>query len=238
MPYEPRTIALLCELLHGPLPQDPRPVQQIHNGMFQGQDQPPYSSFAVSPVGPVLSNPDQTPGRISQVMFLPDQVQFREEMGHMTHETFASRVSDVAEQYAQSRGIENYTGQRITVRSLVVPHHPKDARAFLDKALFTTQGPEGNPHSRVMESFGGPAALYGLRLAFEDPGEPRTSIGLRIESYAQDARSLFIELQATSPALELHQSNDQLGQRVHDLYGFLEERTLPFIQSFDQAPNL
>ncbi len=241
MPYEPRTIALLCELLHPPMPQDPRPVQQLHNEMFQ-TGTPPYSSFAVTPMGPVLSNPDQSPGRISQVMFLPDQVQFREEQGHMTYETFAERVTGIAGEYAEARGIENYASQRITVRSLVVPFHKKDARAFLDQALFSSQetnepGVSPIQSSRVQQAFGGPAALYGLRLAFEDPQDPRASIGLRVESYAADPRSVFIELQATHGPLEEHQGHEHLGQRVHDLYGFLETRTLPFIQSFDQAPK-
>ena len=48
--YNPRTIALICELGHPPLNPDPAPVQRVHNEMFQSGD-PPYSSFSVTPQG-------------------------------------------------------------------------------------------------------------------------------------------------------------------------------------------
>ncbi|HRV80600.1 MAG: hypothetical protein H6830_05790 [Planctomycetes bacterium] len=233
MPYEPRTIALHCELIHPPLPMDPRPVQQIHNELFQSGN-PPYTSFAVTPMGPVLSNPDASPGRISQVLFLPDQIQFREEQGPLTHEHFARRVETIAERFAKSRGVENYAGQRVTVRALVSPQNQRNAKAFLDQALFAGRLGEG---SVVDQSFGQSAALYGLRLAFEEVDEPKSTMGLRVESYTPDARSLFIEIQGTYGPLEPHLGSEGLGQRVRSVYHFLEQPTMDLIANFDRTPH-
>ncbi len=230
MPYEPRTIALLCELAHAPMQPDPAPVQRIHNQMFQ-DGQPAYSSFAVSPMGPVLSNPEAIPGRVSQVLFLPDQVQFREEHGALMHEAFALRVDHIAGQYSQARGLENYAGQRVTVRALLSPKHRKDARRFVSRDLLGfEETPTGQP-SPVTEHFGREAELAGLRLAFPGgPGEPAT-VALRIESYSADPRSVFVELQGSYGPLD--QDAAGLGERVNELYRYLENRTLPFIESFD-----
>ena len=95
MDYQPRTIALFAELLHPPVGNDPRPVQRLHNELFEG-GQPAYAGFQVTPLGPVLSNPMPLAGAVSQVAFLPDRVQFREERSSLTHETFAERVRAVA----------------------------------------------------------------------------------------------------------------------------------------------
>ena len=35
MPYEPRTIAFLCELFHAPQALDVAPLQRVHNSMFE-----------------------------------------------------------------------------------------------------------------------------------------------------------------------------------------------------------
>ena len=231
MPYEPRTIALLCELAHPPMQPDPAPVQAIHNQMFQ-EGQPAYSSFAVSPMGPVLSNPDPVPGRISQVLFLPDQVQFREELGALMHEAFATRVDQIAGQYSQARGLENYAGQRVTVRALLSPKNRRDARRFVSRDLLGFESAPDEVSSPIAQHFGKEADLSGLRLAFEGgPGEPAT-IGLRIESYSADPRSVFVELQGSYGPLG-QADGEGIGARVHQLYDYMEARTLPFIESFD-----
>src|SRR5258705_11180658 len=83
MLYNPRTIALVCELYHPPMSPDPAPIQRVHNQMFQSGD-PAYSCFAVTPMGAVLSNPVAQPGASSQAAFLADRFQFREELSSLT----------------------------------------------------------------------------------------------------------------------------------------------------------
>src|SRR5690349_3713883 len=77
--YTPRTIALVCELVHPAMTPDPLPIQRVHNQLYQTGD-PPYQSFAVTGAGAVLSNPVSTPGASSLAAFLPDRFQFREEL--------------------------------------------------------------------------------------------------------------------------------------------------------------
>ena len=52
MHYAPRTIALITELFHPPIPPDPAPVQRVHNQLFQAGNSP-YQGFVVTPQGPV-----------------------------------------------------------------------------------------------------------------------------------------------------------------------------------------
>jgi hypothetical protein len=233
MTYEPRTIALHCDLHHPPMAPDPIPVQRLHNQMFQS-GAPSYSSFAVTPMGPVLSNPAPVPNRVSQVLFLADQLQVRDEFAGLGHENFADRVQDIAGNYAEARGISNYLGQKVTLRALVTPQNFRDARHFLDQSMFRFQGPFGQDTSAINQHFDTPANLYGLRLAFPGEGPEPSNIGLRIESYSADARSLFVEIQGAYAPQENNPSPPNFGSRVHELYTFLESHTLPFIQHFDK----
>ncbi|MEZ6004011.1 MAG: hypothetical protein R3F17_05825 [Planctomycetota bacterium] len=232
MPYEPRTIGLHCELVHPPMTPDPRVVQQLHNQMFQ-EAMPAYSSFAVTPMGPALSNTFPMPGRISQVLFLADQIQVREEQTALTHEGFGRRVHTLGEQYAEARGIENYQGQRVTLRAVVNPLQQRDSRRFLEQALYSG----GATASPVQEAFGQSAELYGLRLAFTGTEGEDSSMGLRIESYTPDPRSLFIEVQGTFGALQPYQGMEALAGRVESVSQFLEQRVLRFIETLDRAPK-
>lgn len=226
MQYQPRTIAFVSEIFHEPIAPDPRPIQKLHNEMFEG-GLPAYSSFAATPAGPVLSNPSGRPGAVSQVAFLPDRIQFREELGGVTCEEFALRVRQVVEVAAPMRGIQQFAAQQALVRSLVNPKAFKDAREYLKDGMFDFED--------TLQSFDRQPQLYGLRLAFPPGEEYQNAFGLRVESYAQDPRSLFIEVQGSFGPLSALGSMQVLEERVGETYQFLTEKVLPFLSQFDVA---
>lgn len=225
MSYPTRTIALLCELLHPAIPPDPRPIQRLHNEMFEG-GQPAYAGFQVSQVGPVLSNPVATPGGVSQVAFLADRVQFREERGTLTHETFASQVREIAERAAPLRGVPVYSAQQIVLRSLVNPRTATDTRTFLRERVFRF-GDE-------IDTLGRSAQLFGLRLGFGPDADEENAFGLRIESYNPDPRSLYIEVQGSFGPAVPSRGLETVEGNVLRTYEFLVDKVLPFLAQFDR----
>lgn len=229
MLYNPRTIALICELYHPPLSPDPGPIQRVHNQMFQSGD-PAYSCFAVTPVGAVLSNPVAQPGASSQVAFLPDRLQFREELSSLTHDGFAHRVKTIASQVSDLRGIQVFTAQQVTVRTLVNPRTFKDSRAYLKSGMFGFDD--------EVQAFGRDPQLYGIRLVFQpDPEKGQSSaFSLRIESFNNDPRSLYIENQASFGPVMVEHGLEPIEENVLCAYRFVVEETLRFISRFD-APQ-
>jgi hypothetical protein len=225
MAYPTRTIALLCELLHPPIAPDPRPIQRLHNEMFEG-GQPAYAGFQVSPIGPVLSNPMATPGAVSQVAFLADRIQFREERGTLTHEAFAARVREIAERAAPLRNISTLAAQQVILQSLVNPRTQTDTREFLKERVFGF-GDE-------LKTLGRSSQLVGLRLGFGQESGDESAFGLRIESYTADPRSLYIEVQGTFGPATPASGLEALEGNVVKTYDFLAGRVLPFISSFDR----
>ena len=234
--YDTRTIAFICELMPPPSQPDTGAVQRVHNSFFQDGN-PPYTSFAIPPMGPVLTNPSVRPGAVSQAVFLPDRFQFREELGALTCEDFGARVRQVTEAVTAQIGLQDFSGQQVTIRSLVNPRHYKDSRELLRKGLLKLQEPL--PH------FEQDPAIWGLRMVFP-PQEPTaeqpefdqdrpTANALRIESYAQDPRSLFLENQGTFGQIAVNDGLDILEANIHSAYEFLTERGLKFVASFDQS---
>lgn len=228
MTYPTRTIALLCELLHPPVPPDPRPIQRLHNEMFEG-GQPAYAGFQVSPLGPVLSNPVATPGGVSQVAFLGDRLQFREERGSLTHETFATQVREIAERAAPLRNVPVYSGQQVVLRSLVNPRTTADTRAFLQNRMFG--------FGTELDTLGREPQLVGLRLGFGPESGENNAFGLRIESYNPDPRSLYIEVQGSFGPAVASQGLEEVERNVLSTYDFLVDRILPFLGHFDRREN-
>jgi len=224
MDYQPRTIAFIAELVHPPVGIDPRPVQKLHNHLFQ-KGAPSYSSFQITPAGPLLSNPASRPGAVSQVLFGADRIVFREELSAMTWEPFAARVMELVDAVAPLRGIQVLTGTQITLRSLVNPRHWTDSRKFLQVALLGIED--------ELETLDRSPSLYGLRLAFPPEGEQTNAFGVRVESYTADTRSLFLEVQGTFNPVVVAKGLAPIEGFVHGSYRFLTDRVLPFVARFD-----
>jgi len=231
MSYKPRTIALFCDLLHAPLAPDARAIQRYHNELFEAGE-PAYSSFSATPAGPVLANNPGQPGAVSQAIFLPDRIQIREELGPLTPEEFASRARSVAEGAAPHRGVQNFLAQSVAVRVLINPKNYKDARSFLRDGMFA--------FAAAVEDFERDPQLYGLRLAFPpDPASgdaQQPAFNLRIESYARDPRSLFLECQGTFGPVVALGAMDAVQERVLEVQSFVLRKVLPFVARFD-APQ-
>ena len=224
MNYAPRTIAFLTELIHPPVQPDPSLIQRVHNDLFQAPD-PAYKSFAVTATGAVLSNPVTRPGAVSAASFMADRMQFREELGSQTVEEFARQVRQITERVVALSKTQVFTAQQVTIHTLVNPRHFKDAREFLHGGMFG--------FDRETEDFGRGLQLIGLRMVFPpSEGQPNAH-ALRVESFNDDVRSLFIEDQATFPPILLARGLDAIEENIHATYEFLVERALSFIGRFD-----
>jgi len=224
MYYAPRTIAFLCELLHPPVAPDPGPVQKVHNQLFESGD-PPYQSFHVTPEGSVLSNPSTRPGAVSSASFLKDRFQFREELTGETTEGFGERVQKLATQVCSEKGIQIFTAQVVTVRTLINPKNWRDSRGFLKEGVFKFDG--------ELQCLGRDPQLFGLRLVFPPTQDSPNAFTLRIESFASDPRSLFSENQASFGPQVVARGLEETSANVQRNYTFIVERVLPFLGNFD-----
>jgi len=222
--YAPRTIGFACELLHAARTPDTQAVQRVHNSFFE-EPEPAYSSFAVTPLGPILTNPASRQGVISQVAFLADRFQFREELGGLTAEDFGERVKRVADEVGTQNGIQ-FLGQQVTIRTLVNPQHIKDARAFIARGMLQAE--------QALSAFRRPPGLLGIRLAFPPDEESPAAHSVRIESYAQDSRSLFLEIQGSYGKELLSDGPNSTAANIQDTYHFLIQRALRFVADFDR----
>lgn len=223
MHFAPRTIAFLCELLHPPQVPDPASIQRVHNRLF-AEGPPLYGSFAVTGDGAVLSNAIPQPGAVSSAAFLQDRFQFREEMTGTTIEEFQERMERLLPMVLEERPIPLFTAQVVTIRTLVNPGGYRDSRQFLRDEVFG--------FGEQLERFGRESSLFGTRFVFAPTAEHPHAFTLRIESFANDPRSLFLENVGSFGPTIPAQGLDSVGAGIRATYDFVLERALPFLDAF------
>ena len=138
------------------------------------------------------------PGQVSALTFLPDRMQVREELTGPHVDDFARRLQHVTQTAVERLGIPIIVAQQHVVRMLINPKRYADSREFLGSAMCRIPADDFAP-------FGRPIGLFGVKLIFpasEPGGDVHT---LRIESFNQDPRCVFIEDVATftTQALDL-----------------------------------
>jgi hypothetical protein len=185
MSYELRTIALRAEVIHAPIQLRPEMVQGIHNSLYR-QAELSYQNFQIAPDGIHLSNLPQRPGEASVATFLPDRLVLREELQICTVEEFATRLVNVASVSYQALGITATLAQQFSIRSLVTPQHVKNGQILLMERLLRA-GPDAT------KEFGRPIQSAGLRLVFPQTENSPEVFQVRIETWPQDPRSLWLE---------------------------------------------
>lgn len=191
MSYDPRTIAFAAEIVYPPLQLRADLVQNIHNTLYR-QPQLGYQNFQVAPDGIHLSNLAQAPGQVSMASFRFDRLVLREEMRGTTVEDFATRAVNVATTALQTLNIPQTVMQQFVVRSLVAPRHFQDGREFLSQRLMPSVSDGGN-------AFGRPMASLGVRYVFPPHESQQETFQVRIETWPQDQRSIWIENTSSYP---------------------------------------
>ncbi|HLQ38516.1 MAG TPA: hypothetical protein VK348_11985 [Planctomycetota bacterium] len=226
MTYDPRTIAFHAEILYPPQQLRADVVQGIHNSLYK---QPPlsYQNFQVAADGIHLTNLPQTPGMISIVTFLPDRMVLREEFRATTIEDFAMRVVEVASISFQALGIGTSLAQQFVVRSLVSPRHVRDGRELLAQRM--VHDPE-----QGWRGFGRPLQSVGLHLSFPPTENQRENYQVRLETWHQDPRSVWIENTGVFAMPTASENLPNLGNYLLATYRFLTGPIGDYLARFDQ----
>ena len=185
MSYDPRTIAYAAEIIYAPLQLRPDLVQTVHNSLYR-QPELGYQNFQVAPDGIHLSNLAQAPGQVSSATFRWDRLVLREELRGTTLEDFATRSVNVATTAFQTLGITTSLAQQFVVRSLVAPRNFQDGREFLGSRLIAPGEPGWQRFERPLQSL-------GVRFVFPPTDQQRETHQVRIETWPQDQRSIWIE---------------------------------------------
>jgi hypothetical protein len=226
MSYDPRSIAFLAELLFQPVTLQADRVQQIHNNLFS-QRGISYQNFQIAQDGIHLSNMATTPGSVSVVTFLPDRLVLREELRSTTVEDFATRVVNVASLSFQTLGIQSTLAQQFVVRSLVTPRHFGSSTELLAHGMVVNGG-------ETLAAFGRPLQAMGMRMTFPQTQGHGEMFNLRLETWTQDPRSLWIENTGSFASATAADNLPVLSNYLYSTYRFLSQKACAFLEQFDQ----
>jgi hypothetical protein len=228
MSYPLRSIAFVADLIHPPLQHKSEALQRVHSVVFNDEECQ-YKNFQLMPGGAQLINPPKKNNYVSCCTIMQDRIQVREEMTGIGRDDFRSRVLRIATTAVNNLQIPVFVVRQFVVRSLINTRNYEDTREFIAQSLLKMTAEDFQP-------LGGDPGLLGLRFAFQTSSIEEGIYNVRIESYTNDARSLFLENVASFRKPITNQNIDDIGADFDTAYSFIESRLIPFVARFDKAP--
>jgi hypothetical protein len=230
MDYDLRTLAYVAELLHPPKQHSSQDLQKVHSLAF-ADPKCVYQNFHLIPGGASFFNPPSQPTMVSAAHFLPDRVQIREEMTGISREEFQDRIERVAAYSLEHLGIEQFALQNFVVRSLVNSRVYPDSKEFLRKSVLNMEDEDFQVLEREPQ-------IVGLRFFFPQTNETRGAFNIRVESYVQEPRSVFVENIGIFRSLVTGLNLNELTSNFFATYDYLDSNIVDFIAQFDskEAP--
>jgi hypothetical protein len=228
MNYPMRSIAYLSEMIHPPISHQASSLQKLHSMAFTDPECQ-YQNFQMLPTGAQMSNPPGRTRSISCCNFLNDRIQVREEMTGISRGDYEVRLQKIADLSMNHLKIPMFMVQQFVVRSLINPKNFTDSREFMARALLNMESENFHPLERSTD-------ILGLRLALSKGDQKEGIFNLRIESFSQDARSLFLENVGTYHAVVNAQNLQNLTTNFTNTYSYIEDSVIPFLAQFDETP--
>ena len=225
MDYPMRTLAYLCEMIHPPKAHTSQDLQRFHTAAFQ-DSACLYQNFQLHPGGATLSNPPTAQNQISALTIIGDRIQLREELTGIAREEFQAKLTRATALAFEVLGVGQIPVQNFVVRSLVNPRNFYDSREFVARSLFNMEEEDFNCLQRKPE-------ILGLRFVFPQTSDNRGVFNIRVESYATEPRSLFIENVGMFKSLVTAGNVEDLTSNFFATYDYIDGQLIDFIAQFD-----
>ncbi|HNS00735.1 MAG TPA: hypothetical protein PKX48_15675 [Planctomycetota bacterium] len=220
---EPRTNALLIELLHLPMQHSPSRLRSLYQDLCTQCD---FENFIRRPNGAVIERPASEEAGLARLTFSSDRIHFIEEGGLVTLNSFCQRLEAILARSMDVLGIPFFLMELCTVRMVTTPGHFDSASDFIGARLLSFGAAE-------LAQLGRPTKVFGLVLSVPPGQDLRDSYSLRIEVFARDPKSLYLENVGTfrTPINRADIAAASSAMRATDT--FVTERLCPFLSRFD-----
>lgn len=228
---ESRSIYFSTELIHPPinLRGSKDSIKEIYHELSKvtgcEYDDICFEGFPISP--PEFRKKIGT--TTSRCRFGPDRISIEEEWAEITLDSFAQKIREILERGFRLLNLKFLIIQTCTVRCLFTPHYSGDARVFLAEKACKLK-------DKISSYFKRPAQMFGMRFFFPPLKDMFHQFDIRIESFNQDIRQIFVETTGTFPLTQPITPvnvNVAIGNMT-TTYGICTNEIKNFLNHFDQ----
>jgi hypothetical protein len=216
---------LIVEVLHLPMQHAKTQLRTLYTKLCSLCD---FENFTQRPGGARIERPASEEAGLARVTFGPDRITFSEEGGLLTVDGCCERLEAILAESMDLLGIPILLMEQCTVRAVVTPGAFRSASDFIGTRLM-------NIGSGDFSAIGRPTSVFGFRLVAPATAEARDSYSVRVEVFARDPKSLYLENVGTFRQPLNRADLHTVAQSLRDTSSFVSEKLCSFLSLFDVA---
>lgn len=229
MQAEDRLIHFSTELIHPPKPHDRKRLQKLYFELSQTRWG--YDNTEFTPGSPVRFSSKRPPRSQSALLFLADRIVVAEEWVDIALSDFVDRVQEVATRVQAELDVKPFIAQSVTLRSTFALTHFPDAQAFLMEHM-CGQG------TRIGDNFRRPVGSAGLRFVLPPTPDDAGHFDVRIESFRESQREIFVEVKGLFPSLSINADTMSVAaDNIQTSRAIIRDSVFPFLDEYDRTPH-
>jgi len=221
---EPRTITLLTELVHLPQVHSPDKLREVYNEVCRTCG---YENFLRVQGGARIERAEADGSGTSQLTFLADRIQLSEDRTGLSVDQFGKKIVAVLSKAMPTLGVPFLLVQVCTVRSIAMPNSFRSAGEYLARSVFRIQ-------TEDLMALERPTSVFGFRLVFPPTAQAPHNFNVRVECYARDGRSLYIENVGTFKQPIQGTNLEAVEKNLQVTSDFLTENVVRFLSIYDR----
>jgi len=222
---EPRTVTFRSEIVHIPVTQAPERLRAAFSELCRRCG---YENFIRTTVGARIERPSGEGEGTGRVVFSSDRIEVFEDDAQISVHEYVARLQSVLEVAVSALGIPVFLVQQTTLRTIATPLANPGGEQFIGRRLFRVAADD-------LEALGRPVRLFGVRLVFPSRSAEEPSYDVRVETYARDPKSLYIENQGVFKVPIAPADLRVAGERVQATAEFISEKICPFLSHLDEG---
>lgn len=187
-----------------------------------------FKQFRIIPSGAEMST---NIGRLHSVCRVSeDRLHISEDWTTLSAEEFITRVREIVKTYMDTFNIRLFIVQTSAVRTLLTTTNFNDARVFLAEWVCKLKGAE-----EIFPSFENrPVQMFGIRLMFPPVEEENRRFNIRIESFNQDPKRVFVECISDYEGPPISEEDlGLIGKNIERTLEFSTKNVLNFLSRYD-----
>lgn len=220
---EPRTIALIMELIHLPMQHSGSRLRSLYTRLCAECD---FENFTRKPDGAQIERPASEEAGLSRLTLTADRIRFTEERGLLTVDSYCRRLAAVLGAAMEELSIPLFIMHQCTVRSLATPGGYNNAGEFISQQLLKVP-PEN------IAKLERPAQVFGVRLVAPPTKETPSNFQVRVEVYARDPKSIYMENVGVFRSPIKKGGLNVATQSISATSEFVSENVYNFLSSFE-----
>ena len=221
---EPRTLSVLVELIHIPAKHTIEKLREVYNQVSTSCG---YDNFIRIANGARIESGFSEEVGVSTVTFLNDRLQMVEDNRALSIDQIGSKLVAVLQAAMPLLGMPLILVQQYTVRVTATPNSYRNASEFLGRNLFRI----GEEQVAVFER---PTSIFGFRLVFPPTKTQPHHFNVRVESYARDPQSVYLENVGVFKTPIQQAQLEQLQKDLEMTSEFLTSNVWKFLSQYDR----